>query len=123
MPIRAAILFGTAFCMLVMMIATPFASLAQRTRGASHDLTDPAALGEMVAVHDQRLGDITQDVKEIRQTIKELRLDERLTKIEDSTRSMEASWERIVRLFFTAVGGVMVAILTRAWKIRANPKV
>lgn len=115
MPIRAAILFGLAGVMCLVMITTPWAALAQRNRGLSHDLTSPRSIGEMVAVHDQRIQDNQDDIREIRRTIRNLKLEERLTKIEDFVRESAVASDRIAKLLFALVGSLIAFFATQGF--------
>jgi uncharacterized membrane protein len=100
--------------MILMMISTPYVALAQR-RSQSHDLTNPASLGEMVAVHNQQIQDNHEDIMEIRRSLEKLNLAERLTKIEDFVRESAAASDRNARLLYTILGSLIAFFITQGW--------
>lgn len=116
MPIRAAMLFGMALVIIGVMVTTPWSVMAQRSRSLSHDLTNPQALGEMVAVHDQRLNDTSESIKEIKKMVEDFRLPERLQKLEDGQRETAAAVAWLVRLVFAGGGSLIVFFISSGWK-------
>lgn len=116
MPIRAAILFGMALVIIGVMITTPWSAMAQRNRSLSHDLTNPQALGEMVAVHDQRLNDTSESIKEIKKMVEDYHLPETLQKLQDGQRETADAVAWLVRLVFVGGGSLIVFFISSGWK-------